>query len=192
MDNFSLLIPHIIGYLQIEEVVKLASLSQSTFKAIQSTDTFWKNLDLSCNTFPYCTPQLKSLLASRLSQQGNLIKGINFAFSRDFDDTHISLLPSDIPNTNNSTPDPTDSTPDPTGSNNIEKSLPGLHHLNLNGCEGVSDDGLIILASRSKHLKSLELYWNFRVTDRGLIPILQSSSKTLEKLNLSGGFIIFR
>jgi len=65
-------------------------------------------------------------------------------------------------------------------------NLPSLHTLNLDGCQSVDDDDLLFLAQRCQKLRSFSLYWNVKVTDKGVCQILRAQTGQLSALNFSG------
>lgn len=198
--HFVLVVPEILSFLTLKESVQLAGVSRSIFSKIQDLKAFWERLDFSSNSLPFCLPPLKALLSSQLSKQGKLVRGISFEFSQDFNDDGISYLPPDEIWTSHRTVDDASSPmsesiqapPDVTISAESPELYSGLLHLNLNGCEGVSDKGLILLSQRSRHLITFQTYWNVRVTDEGVGSIIQSNRNTLSKLNLSGNLVLSR
>lgn len=56
--------------------------------------------------------------------------------------------------------------------------MPDMHipdsfeDLNLNGCREVSEKALVNLAKCAKSLKRIELYWNCRITDFGMLKLI--------------------
>mmetsp|Transcript_598 Transcript_598/g.1398 ORF Transcript_598/g.1398 Transcript_598/m.1398 type:complete len:346 (+) Transcript_598:58-1095(+) len=65
--------------------------------------------------------------------------------------------------------------------------LPALQTLNLDGCQDIDDEGLFAVAQRCTALQSLSLYWNVKVTDRGVCRLLRAQKcKEMRFLSLSG------
>eukprot|EP00929_Paragymnodinium_shiwhaense_P103568 TRINITY_DN67170_c0_g1_i1.p1 TRINITY_DN67170_c0_g1~~TRINITY_DN67170_c0_g1_i1.p1 ORF type:complete len:349 (+),score=59.14 TRINITY_DN67170_c0_g1_i1:105-1151(+) len=65
--------------------------------------------------------------------------------------------------------------------------LPSLQILNLDGSQDVDDSGLVAIAQRCQHLVSVSLYWNPRVSDRGLCRLLRAQQSTsLTSISFSG------
>lgn len=151
-------LPHVVPWLRVADVVRAASCSQGCRRAIQDkSDGFWDLVDFSANGFPLgCVGPLEAFLASRLTRHGSLIRGLSVAFSPDFSDLHTPLLP------------------------------PGLCHLDFNGCKGITDTGLLEVARRCHRLERFQVYWNVRATCRGVIPVIEANAKTLTTVNLSG------
>lgn len=187
---FSVIIPFIVPFLSLKETVRLSTTSPSVLRGIHETKSFWDHLDFSCNSFAFCLPQLRAFLSSHLSRQGQLVRGLSFAFSQDFDDSGLSILPIDQIETVSPQNDFDASSEIPIiasqSDDRPKRLISGLHSLNLNSCEKISDFGLITLSKQSQHLEVFESYYNIQITDQGIIPLIQSNCRSLTKLNLSG------
>jgi len=102
---------------------------------------------------------LLRLTGHSLTDHGAAIREINAAFCRPVDDATLNALP----------------------------ELPALQVLNLDGCQEVSDEGLLSVAKRCKNLRSFSSYWNVKVTDVGLCRVLRAQKgNTLQFLSFSG------
>ncbi|KAH9292508.1 hypothetical protein KI387_042305, partial [Taxus chinensis] len=87
------------------------------------------------------------------------IEEINLEFSQDMEDKHLLSLKG--------------------------MSLQKLNHLNLNGCQKVTDNGVEAVTLVCPKLKSLSIYWNVRVTDQGIKYLVRNCHEILS-FNLSG------
>jgi len=65
--------------------------------------------------------------------------------------------------------------------------MPDLQVLVLDGCQEIDDDGLLAVGQRCPHLRCFSLYWNVKVTDKGLCRVLKAQrGHHLKSLNFSG------
>lgn len=65
--------------------------------------------------------------------------------------------------------------------------LPALQVLRLDGCQEITDDGLLAVAQRCQNLRCFSVYWNTRATDKGFGIVLRGQKgKELQSLNFSG------
>lgn len=108
-----------------------------------------------------CDPEraLQYLAASSLTEHGASIHEINASFCMSLSGQGFKGLP----------------------------KLGCLQSLNLDGCQSIDDAGLIVVAQCCPNLRRFSLYWNVRVTDKGVCRILRAQqSNALRDLNLSG------
>lgn len=102
---------------------------------------------------------LQRLMTSSLTCGGQAMREVRACFCRAIDATVLRSLP----------------------------ALPSLRTLQLDGCQDVDDDGLVAISQRCTQLRCFSLYWNVRVTDRGLCRLLRAQKKgNLQSLSLSG------
>lgn len=102
---------------------------------------------------------LRRLCQSSLTDHGASIRNLSAAFCRQVDNEVLKALP----------------------------MLPHLQCINLDGCQDIDDEGLVALAQRCTGLRSISLYWNVKVTDRGLCKLLRAQAHgDLHHLAFSG------
>lgn len=102
---------------------------------------------------------LQRLMSSSLTCGGGAIREIRACFCKAIDASILRSLP----------------------------AMPSLRTLQLDGCQDVDDDGLVAIAQRCTLLRKFSLYWNVRVTDRGLCRLLRGQKKgNLQSLSFSG------
>uniref|UniRef100_A0A7N0V0C4 F-box/LRR-repeat protein 15-like leucin rich repeat domain-containing protein n=2 Tax=Kalanchoe fedtschenkoi TaxID=63787 RepID=A0A7N0V0C4_KALFE len=90
------------------------------------------------------------------------VKEISLEFAQDIEDSHLQLI-----------------------KKKHSDSLWNLESLNLNGCQKIGDQGIEVISSACPNLKVFSIYWNVRVTDKGIIHLVQNSRHIID-LNLSG------
>lgn len=163
----------ILPWLTLNEAVRLSVCSSDFFHQLQKNKEFWRALDFS-NVRTICpVSALLALQSSSLSRKGALVNGVSFAFSNAVSDESLQLLC------------------DKVGSQQLKDKSSGsggiaLSYLNLNGCTKITDTGLRYLANVIHGLEALELYYNVKITDKGLVPLIERNRATLKRLNLSG------
>jgi len=102
---------------------------------------------------------LRRLVSSSLTDRGQAVRELNACFCRAVTDETLRSLP----------------------------KLPALQVLNLDGCQDISDEGLLAMAQRCTNLRSLSLYWNVKATDKGFNRLLRAQQdKSLRSLSFSG------
>lgn len=102
---------------------------------------------------------LLRLVRSSLTDRGLTIRELNASFCCDVSSASLKSLP----------------------------KLQALESINLNGCQNIDDEGLLALAQRCSKLRSISLYWNVKVTDKGLCKLLRAQQgQELRHLNFSG------
>lgn len=102
---------------------------------------------------------LRSLIGSSLTVRGRALRELHCCFCRGIDEAVLRSLP----------------------------VMPALRTLKLDGCQEVDDDGLTAVAQRCTQLRCFSLYWNVKVTDKGLCKLLRAQKKgSLQSLSFSG------
>ncbi|XP_074559411.1 F-box protein At3g58530 isoform X1 [Curcuma longa] len=139
------------------DVYSLLLVSPWCYRALLSVSTIWEVLDL--HEMTKAGERLRSAL---LLEQYQLVKKINLEFAQ-VEDEHFILLKGQIQG----------------------KVLQGLQHLNLNGCQKISDEGIEAITSCCPQLREFYLYWNVRLTNVGITHIVRNC-RELRSLNLSG------
>ncbi|KAJ8464653.1 hypothetical protein OPV22_027205 [Ensete ventricosum] len=140
------------------DVYSLLMASPWCYHALLSVPTLWEVLDL--HEMSKAGERLISALSLVRYEH---IKKINLEFAQEVEDEHLILLKSQ----------------------RKETTLQDLQHLNLNGCQKISDKGIEAITGCCPKLRSLSVYWNVRLTDRG-IKHLMKNSREVVSLNLSG------
>ncbi len=154
------------------EVLSLSAkfFSHEDLFAARITCRAWNNIlyELTCGQSPKLEVRLQlaekracSLLLSRAcgSTISSAIVGVNTQFCRNLRDHALLCL----------------------------VNFPNLTDLNLNGCHELTDNALVNVFRQCPKISRLSLYWNPRLTDKGLSGIaLAPCRQTLCHLNLSG------
>ncbi|KAI3678189.1 hypothetical protein L6452_37473 [Arctium lappa] len=139
------------------DLISLLLVSSSLHRTLVSSPSLWLVLD-----FHEMINAGDRLLAALALTRYRHVKQVNLEFAQDVEDKHLDILRNQFPG-----------------------SLQNLEHLNLNGCQKVSDMGIEAITAASPSLKIFSIYWNVRVTDVGISHLVKSC-KHIVDLNLSG------
>ncbi|CAJ1967385.1 unnamed protein product [Sphenostylis stenocarpa] len=142
-------------------LVSLLLVSPALHRTLLSCQPLWQSLN-----FRELNKAGNRLIASLSLPRYCNVKQIDLEFARDIEDTHLIIVKDKCFN-----------------------SLQSLESLNLNGCQKIWDTGIEAITSCCPQLKSFSIYWNVRVTDRGLQHIVKNC-KHIVDLNISGCKII--
>ncbi|KAK1365419.1 hypothetical protein POM88_040980 [Heracleum sosnowskyi] len=101
------------------------------------------------------------LAALSLARYQN-VNQISLEFAQGVEDKHMELL-----------------------KNKFKSSVQNLEHLNLNGCQKITDKGVEAITAACPKLKSFSIYWNVRVSDLSMMYLVKNCKNIID-LNLSG------
>ncbi|XP_076942572.1 F-box protein At3g58530 [Bidens hawaiensis] len=139
------------------DLISLLLVSSSLNRTLVTSPSLWLVLD-----FHEMNNSGHRLLAALSLPRYHNVKQIILEFAQGIEDKHLSII-----------------------RNQFSGSLKNLEHLNLNGCQKISDKGIEDITKASPSLKIFSIYWNVRVTDVG-ISHLVNHCKHIVDLNLSG------
>ncbi|KAK9065817.1 hypothetical protein SSX86_015218 [Deinandra increscens subsp. villosa] len=139
------------------DIISLLLVSSSLNRTLVTSPSLWLVLD-----FHEMNNAGDRLLAALSLSRYHNVKQIILEFAQGIEDKHLDML-----------------------RNQFSGSLKNLEHLNLNGCQKISDCGIEAITKASPSLKIFSIYWNVRVTDVG-ISHLVDNCKHIVDLNLSG------
>ncbi|CAL9202265.1 unnamed protein product [Musa hybrid cultivar] len=140
------------------DVYSVLMVSPWCYRTFLSVPTLWEVLDL--HEMSKAGERLISALSLVRYEH---IKKITLEFAQEVEDEHLILLKSQ----------------------RTETTLRDLQHLNLNGCQKISDKGIEAITACCPKLRSLSVYWNVRLTDLGIKHLVKNSREVVS-LNLSG------
>nr|XP_043636401.1 F-box protein At3g58530-like isoform X2 [Erigeron canadensis] len=139
------------------DLISLLFVSSSIYRTLVSTPSLWLAVDLR-----EMNNAGDRLIAALSLTRYHHVKRIVLEFAQGIEDKHLDTL-----------------------RNKLSGSLKDLEHLNLNGCQKISDKGIEAITEACPSLKIFSIYWNVRVTDAG-ISHLGKNCKHIVDLNLSG------
>ncbi|KAI3760546.1 hypothetical protein L1987_50942 [Smallanthus sonchifolius] len=139
------------------DIISLLLVSSSLNRTLVTSPSLWLVLD-----FREMNNAGDRLLAALSLARYHNVKQIILEFAQGIEDKHLGIL-----------------------RNQFSGALKNLEHLNLNGCQKISDYGIEAVTKASPSLKIFSIYWNVRVTDVG-ISHLVNNCKHIVDLNLSG------
>ncbi|XP_076924943.1 F-box protein At3g58530-like [Bidens hawaiensis] len=138
------------------DIISLLFVSSSLIRTLVTLPSLWLVLD-----FHEMNNAGDRLISARSLPRYHNVKQIILEFAQGIEDKHLSII-----------------------RNQFSGSLKNLEHLNLNGCQKISDNGIEDITKASPSLKIFSIYWNVRVTDVG-ISHLVNNCKHIVDLNLS-------
>ncbi|XP_071737504.1 F-box protein At3g58530 [Rutidosis leptorrhynchoides] len=139
------------------DLISLLLVSSSINRTLLSSLSLWLVLD-----FHEMNNAGDRLLAALSLTRYHHVKQIILEFAQHIEDQHLEIL-----------------------RNKFSGSLNNLEHLNLNGCQKISDKGIEAITGVSPSLKIFSIYWNVRVTDVSISHLVKNC-KHIVDLNLSG------
>ncbi|KAL8225276.1 hypothetical protein R6Q57_017833 [Mikania cordata] len=139
------------------DIISLLLVSSSLNRTLVTSPSLWLVLD-----FHEMNNAGDRLLAALSLTRYHNVKHIILEFAQGIEDKHLGIL-----------------------GNQFSGSLKNLEHLNLNGCQKISDYGIEAISKASPSLKIFSIYWNVRVTDVGISHVV-NNCKHIVDLNLSG------
>ncbi|KAF5785683.1 putative leucine-rich repeat domain superfamily [Helianthus annuus] len=139
------------------DIISLLLVSSSLNRTLLTSPSLWLLLD-----FHEMNNAGDRLIAALSLTRYHNVKHIILEFAQGIEDKHLSIL-----------------------RNQFSGALSNLEHLNLNGCQKISDNGIEAITKACPSLKIFSIYWNVRVTDVG-ISHLVNNCKHIVDLNLSG------
>lgn len=139
------------------DLISLLLLSSSIHRTLVSSSSLWLVLD-----FHEMNNAGDRLIAALSLTRYHNVRQIILEFAQGIEDKHLGII-----------------------RNQFSGSLQKLEHLNLNGCQKISDKGIEAITAASPSLKILSIYWNVRVTDVGISHLVKNCQHIVN-LNLSG------
>ncbi|KAK1412861.1 hypothetical protein QVD17_34430 [Tagetes erecta] len=139
------------------DIISLLLVSSSLNHTLITSPSLWLVLD-----FHEMNNAGDRLLAALSLARYNNVKNIILEFAQGIEDKHLGVI-----------------------RNQFSGSLKNLEHLNLNGCQKISDSGIEAITKAAPSLKIFSIYWNVRVTDVGVSHLVKNC-KHIVDLNLSG------
>ncbi|KVH94701.1 Leucine-rich repeat, cysteine-containing subtype [Cynara cardunculus var. scolymus] len=137
------------------DLISLLLVSSSLHRTLVSSPSLWLVLD-----FHEMVNAGDRLLAALALTRYHHVKQINLEFAQDVEDKHLDIL-----------------------RNQFSGSLQNLEHLNLNGCQKVSDMGIEAITATSPSLKIFSIYWN-GISDKSL-QMIAENYQHLESLDIT-------
>ncbi|CAH2063667.1 unnamed protein product [Thlaspi arvense] len=150
------------------DLISLLLVSPWLYRTLVSYPSIWLNIELRemTNAGDRLLAALSLFEPKRLTVLPILqpryrqVKHINLEFSQGIDDSHLKLVKSQC-----------------------QDALSSLECLNLNGCQKISDSGIEAITSICPKLKVFSIYWN-SLTDKSM-QLVAESYQDLESLNIT-------
>ncbi|XP_017255370.1 F-box protein At3g58530 [Daucus carota subsp. sativus] len=140
-----------------KDLISLLLVSPSLRRSLNSYSSLWPVIDLR----EYSNAGDRLLAALSLARYQN-VNQISLEFAQGVEDKHMELL-----------------------KKKFNSSVQNLEHLNLNGCQKITDKGVEAITDACPKLKSFSIYWNVRVSDLSMTYLVKNC-KNIVDLNLSG------